>query len=153
MSRRFFQLELACYDTSIKWQIDIQIFFFFLFFFKQVSGVQISDVTYQDIHGTSATELAVKFDCSPGNPCSRIRLENVKLTYKNQVAQASCSHAAGTSAGFVQPTSCLQRGENYTKSISMKDRKGTYIPVLSSLGENIVHIFSFCNMKVSVIGH
>ncbi|KAM3750009.1 hypothetical protein ACB098_04G004800 [Castanea mollissima] len=73
----------------------------------QFSGVKISDVTYQDIHGTSATEVAVKFDCSPGNPCSRIRLENVKLTYKNQVAQASCSHAVGTSTGFVQPTSCL----------------------------------------------
>ncbi|KAM3702180.1 hypothetical protein ACB094_04G005900 [Castanea mollissima] len=73
----------------------------------QFSGVKISDVTYQDIHGTSATEVAVKFDCSPGNPCSRIRLENVKLTYKNQVAQASCSHAIGTSTGFVQPTSCL----------------------------------------------
>ncbi|KAM4113569.1 hypothetical protein ACJW30_04G005500 [Castanea mollissima] len=73
----------------------------------QASGVKISGVTYQDIHGTSATEVAVKFDCSPGNPCSRIRLEDVKLTYKNQVAQASCSHAAGTSTGFVQPTSCL----------------------------------------------
>ncbi|XP_075661188.1 polygalacturonase-like [Castanea sativa] len=73
----------------------------------QASGVKISGVTYQDIHGTSATEVAMKFDCSPGNPCSRIRLEDVKLTYKNQVAQASCSHAAGTSTGFVQPTSCL----------------------------------------------
>ncbi|KAL4631859.1 hypothetical protein ACB092_04G008000 [Castanea dentata] len=73
----------------------------------QASGVKISGVTYQDIHGTSATEVAMKFDCSPGNPCSKIRLEDVKLTYKNQVAQASCSHAAGTSTGFVQPTSCL----------------------------------------------
>jgi polygalacturonase len=73
----------------------------------QVSGVKISDVTYQDIHGSSATEVAVKFDCSPGNPCSRIRLENVKLTYQNQAAAASCSHAVGTSSGLVQPTSCL----------------------------------------------
>nr|WAU86942.1 birch protein [Betula platyphylla] len=73
----------------------------------QVSGVKISDVTYQDIHGSSATEVAVKFDCSSGNPCSRIRLENVKLTYQNQAAEASCIHAAGTSSGFVQPTSCL----------------------------------------------
>ncbi|KAL4596696.1 hypothetical protein ACB092_12G181400 [Castanea dentata] len=73
----------------------------------QVSGVQISDVTYQDIHGTSATEVALKFDCSSGYPCSGIRLENVKLTYNNQVAQASCVNAAGTSAGFVQPTGCL----------------------------------------------
>ncbi|XP_030941271.1 polygalacturonase-like [Quercus lobata] len=74
----------------------------------QVSGVQISDVTYQDIHGTSATEVALKFDCSSEYPCSRIRLENVKLTYNNnQVAQASCVNAAGTSTGFVQPMGCL----------------------------------------------
>ncbi|GMY33047.1 polygalacturonase-like [Fagus crenata] len=73
----------------------------------QVSGIKISDVTYQDIHGTSATEVAVKFDCSSRNPCSNIRLEDVKLTYKNQAAEASCNHAAGTSSGFVQPTSCL----------------------------------------------
>ncbi|BBH02336.1 Pectin lyase-like superfamily protein [Prunus dulcis] len=72
-----------------------------------VSGVRISDVTYQDIHGSSATEVAVKFDCSSKYPCSKIRLENVKLTYKNQVAVATCSHAGGTAAGMVQPTSCL----------------------------------------------
>ncbi|CAL9018680.1 unnamed protein product [Prunus brigantina] len=74
---------------------------------QQVSGVRISDVTYQDIHGSSATEVAVKFDCSSKYPCSKIRLENVKLTYKNQVAVATCSHAGGTAAGMVQPTSCL----------------------------------------------
>ncbi|KAG2728280.1 hypothetical protein I3760_01G198100 [Carya illinoinensis] len=73
----------------------------------QVSGVKIRDVTYQDIHGTSATAVAVKFDCSSKNPCSRIRLENVKLTYKNKVAEASCVHAAGTSSGLVQPSGCL----------------------------------------------
>jgi polygalacturonase len=73
----------------------------------QDSGVKISDVTYQDIHGSSATEVAVKFDCSSENPCSNIRLENVKLTYQNQVAEASCTHAAGTTSGFVQPTGCL----------------------------------------------
>lgn len=73
----------------------------------QVSGVKVSDVTYQDIHGTSATEVAVKFDCSPKFPCTRIRLDDVKLTFNNQPAQASCNHAAGTAYGFVQPTSCL----------------------------------------------
>jgi polygalacturonase len=74
---------------------------------RQGSGVKISGVTYQDIHGSSATEVAVKFDCSSGNPCSKIKLENVKLTYHNQAAQSSCNHAAGTSSGLVQPTSCL----------------------------------------------
>ncbi|KAE8711635.1 Polygalacturonase [Hibiscus syriacus] len=36
----------------------------------QVSGVKVSDVTYQDIHGTSVTEVAVNFDCSSKHPCS-----------------------------------------------------------------------------------
>ncbi|POO01539.1 Glycoside hydrolase [Trema orientale] len=73
----------------------------------QVSGVKVSDVTYKDIHGTSATEVAVKFDCSSQNPCSRISLQDVKLTCKNKPALASCSHAAGTASGMVQPSSCL----------------------------------------------
>ncbi|KAH7575857.1 hypothetical protein JRO89_XS02G0232700 [Xanthoceras sorbifolium] len=68
----------------------------------QVSGVQISDVTYQDIHGTSATEVAVNLDCSSKNPCSRIKLQDVKLTYNNQPASASCSHADGSANGVVQ---------------------------------------------------
>ncbi|MED6145230.1 hypothetical protein PIB30_023337 [Stylosanthes scabra] len=73
----------------------------------QASGVKISDVTYKNIHGTSATEVAVNFDCSPKNPCIGIKLEDVKLTYKNQVAQASCVHADGATLGSVQPESCL----------------------------------------------
>ncbi|KAJ9187208.1 hypothetical protein P3X46_002693 [Hevea brasiliensis] len=73
----------------------------------QASGVKISDVTYQDIHGTSATEVAVKFDCSNKYPCTGIRMEDVKLTYKNQPADASCNNADGKASGVVQPSSCL----------------------------------------------
>ncbi|KAK7362481.1 hypothetical protein VNO77_04596 [Canavalia gladiata] len=73
----------------------------------QASGVKISDVTYEDIHGTSATQVAVKFDCSSKYPCSGIRLEDVKLTYRNQPAIASCSHAGGAALGSVQPESCF----------------------------------------------
>ncbi|OMO97707.1 Glycoside hydrolase, family 28 [Corchorus olitorius] len=73
----------------------------------QVSGVKISDVTYQDIKGTSATQVAVKFDCSSQYPCSDIRLEDVRLTFKGKPAQASCTNADGTASAFVQPQSCL----------------------------------------------
>ncbi|KAL3506683.1 hypothetical protein ACH5RR_032065 [Cinchona calisaya] len=73
----------------------------------QVSGVKINDVTYQDIHGTSATEIAVKFDCSKKNPCSGIRLTDVNLTYKNQQAKSACANAIGTTLGLIEPTSCL----------------------------------------------
>ncbi|WOH07848.1 hypothetical protein DCAR_0727282 [Daucus carota subsp. sativus] len=73
----------------------------------QFSGVKIRDVTYEDIHGTSATAVAVKFDCSKMNPCDDIRLEKVNLTYKNEAAAAYCVNAAGTASGMVVPTSCL----------------------------------------------
>ncbi|GAY67262.1 hypothetical protein CUMW_255170 [Citrus unshiu] len=74
----------------------------------QASGVKISDVIYQDIHGTSATEVGVKLDCSSKNPCTGISLEDVKLVYKNQPAEASCTNADGSASGFVLPNSCLK---------------------------------------------
>ena len=64
-------------------------------------------MTYQDVHGTSATEVAVNFDCSKNNPCSRITLEDVKLSYKDQPAMASCINAGGSSSGLVEPKACL----------------------------------------------
>ncbi|RVW18056.1 hypothetical protein VitviT2T_002332 [Vitis vinifera] len=73
----------------------------------QVSGVKVSDVTYQDIHGTSASEVAMKFDCSSKNPCSGIKLEDVKLTYRNKAPESSCVNAGGMASGFVEPASCL----------------------------------------------
>ncbi|GMH29690.1 hypothetical protein Nepgr_031533 [Nepenthes gracilis] len=75
---------------------------------QKVSGVKISNVMYQDIHGSSATEVAVKFDCSSEHPCTDLRLQDVKLTYKSdQAALSSCSNADGSSSGFVVPSSCL----------------------------------------------
>ncbi|PNT28876.2 hypothetical protein POPTR_007G144500v4 [Populus trichocarpa] len=74
----------------------------------QASGIKISNVTYKDIHGTSATQVAVKFDCSKKHPCTGIRLEDVKLTYRNRLAYASCRNVDGTASGSsVQPQSCL----------------------------------------------
>ncbi|KAJ8773987.1 hypothetical protein K2173_009418 [Erythroxylum novogranatense] len=73
----------------------------------QGSRVRISHITYQDIHGTSTNPVAVKFDCSKSYPCTGIQLQDVKLTYRNQPAQASCNNAGGSASGYVQPSSCL----------------------------------------------
>ncbi|XP_019195939.1 PREDICTED: polygalacturonase-like [Ipomoea nil] len=73
----------------------------------QGSGVKISNIRYQDIHGTSATEVAMTFDCSKTQPCNGITLDDVNLTYKDHPAEASCSNADGTSSGLVTPASCL----------------------------------------------
>lgn len=73
----------------------------------QGSGVKISDIKYRDIRGTSATEVAVKFNCSKKYPCSGISLEDVNLRYRDQPAEASCANAGGSASGFQKPTSCL----------------------------------------------
>ncbi|XP_042442292.1 polygalacturonase-like [Zingiber officinale] len=73
----------------------------------QSSGVKISEVTYSDIHGSSATQVAVKLLCSPSNPCTGIGLQDIKLTYGNMPAESSCEHADGSASGYVVPPSCL----------------------------------------------
>ncbi|XP_035838929.1 polygalacturonase [Helianthus annuus] len=74
---------------------------------NEASGVKISNVMYENVHGTSAIRVAVKFDCSKGNPCSGIVLKDVDLKFGGQPANSSCSYAAGTASGLLQPTSCL----------------------------------------------
>ncbi|ONK57925.1 uncharacterized protein A4U43_C09F5690 [Asparagus officinalis] len=74
---------------------------------NQSSGIKISKVSYNDIQGSSATPIAVKFDCSPTNPCRKIGLQNIKLTYGKKPAQSYCSHVHGKTSGFVIPPSCL----------------------------------------------
>ncbi|KAI5583169.1 hypothetical protein BDE02_07G134200 [Populus trichocarpa] len=74
---------------------------------RQTSGVKISQVIYKNIQGTSATAEAVTFDCSPSNPCRGIRLQDIRLTYKNKAATSSCKNVGGTSAGVLMPESCV----------------------------------------------
>ncbi|XBI68800.1 hypothetical protein VPH35_047952 [Triticum aestivum] len=74
----------------------------------QSSGVQISDLSYTDIKGSSATPVAVKFNCSGTNPCSGIKLRNIRLKYRHQrPAQAKCQNAGGSTSGEVTPPSCF----------------------------------------------
>ncbi|KAK2413843.1 endo-polygalacturonase [Trifolium repens] len=73
----------------------------------QTSGIKISQVTYKNIHGSSATKEAVTFDCSPSTPCQGIKLEDINLNYKTKAATSSCKNIGGTSIGTLVPESCL----------------------------------------------
>ncbi|PHT55222.1 hypothetical protein CQW23_03708 [Capsicum baccatum] len=74
---------------------------------KQGSAIKISDITYQDIRGTSSTEVAVKLDCNKINPCSGITLEDVNLSYKDQPTEAACVNARGRASGLKALANCL----------------------------------------------
>ncbi|PHU16890.1 Polygalacturonase [Capsicum chinense] len=49
----------------------------------QDSAVEVKNVIYQNIKGTSATNEAINFKCSKNFPCQGILLENVKLLGEN----------------------------------------------------------------------
>lgn len=83
---------------------------------SQESGVKISNVRYEDIHGTSKTEVAVMLDCSKEKPCTDIVMDNVNLVQiDNGSAKSSCSNANGLANDVVVPfTPCLKRDQLLT---------------------------------------
>ncbi|XP_012839043.1 PREDICTED: polygalacturonase [Erythranthe guttata] len=75
----------------------------------QSSGVRVSQVTYKNIKGSSSTQAAMTFRCSSTNPCSGIRLQDIKLTYVNTLKRPTvsyCENAGGSTTGAVLPRSC-----------------------------------------------
>ncbi|KAJ4981331.1 hypothetical protein NE237_032168 [Protea cynaroides] len=77
---------------------------------EQPTGVQISNVTYRGITGTTITKVAVNFNCSDAVPCTGISLDNIKLdpAISGQQLSSSCNNAYGWTNGVVQPSSCLE---------------------------------------------
>lgn len=73
----------------------------------QTSGVKINDVIYKNIEGTSTTEVAMNFDCSPSNPCQGIQIQDIKLTYMNKKAKSFCNNIQGTKKGVIWPATCI----------------------------------------------
>ncbi|XP_070004078.1 polygalacturonase-like [Nicotiana tabacum] len=50
------------------------------FFSAKVTGVQISNVIYQNIFGTSSTDIAINLNCSMSVSCTDITMQLIQLT-------------------------------------------------------------------------
>ncbi|KAE9584870.1 putative polygalacturonase [Lupinus albus] len=81
---------------------------------EQDSAVKVSKIVYRNITGTSASKVAIKFDCSKAIPCKRISLKDVTLKSENSTvdAIATCENVEYT-----------ERGELYPKCSSSEDEK------------------------------
>ncbi|XP_077214216.1 exopolygalacturonase-like isoform X2 [Tasmannia lanceolata] len=73
------------------------------------SRVKISDVSFTNIRGISASPVAVNLLCSKGVPCQNLQLSNINLVYNGQggASTASCTNVKGASSGKQIPPSCL----------------------------------------------
>lgn len=72
--------------------------------------VQLSDLTFQNIRGTSTTKVALNLQCSKAQPCKNVKLENIHLAYTGPgggAAQAICSNVLGVIYGSINPGGCL----------------------------------------------
>ncbi|XP_077246180.1 exopolygalacturonase-like [Tasmannia lanceolata] len=75
---------------------------------KSPSHVKISDVSFRNIRGTSASKDAVHLFCSEAVPCQNVQLHDIKLKYQGEGSSTSlCSNAYGNSSGEQVPPSCL----------------------------------------------
>ncbi|GMY25568.1 exopolygalacturonase-like [Fagus crenata] len=76
---------------------------------QQASRVQINNVTYRNIWGSSGSKVAVTLRCSQSRPCRDVVLENINLPYYGQGGNATafCSNIKGLSVGQQNPPSCM----------------------------------------------
>uniref|UniRef100_A0A2N9IYY6 endo-polygalacturonase n=1 Tax=Fagus sylvatica TaxID=28930 RepID=A0A2N9IYY6_FAGSY len=70
---------------------------------KQRLAVQVKNVLYQNIHGTSASDVAVNFNCSDSFPCQGIFLQNINLKYEGKTTKALCYNVQSADNGIVSP--------------------------------------------------
>ncbi|KAK9756104.1 hypothetical protein RND81_01G073600 [Saponaria officinalis] len=73
------------------------------------SRVQIQNVEFINVHGTSVTPVAVNLQCSGTNPCTGIDLNDINIPYFKQGATtiSKCLNARGRSSGVQIPKSCI----------------------------------------------
>jgi polygalacturonase len=78
-------------------------------FDQQTNAIKIEDIQYINIHGTSSSSIAVKFNCGAANPCTRIFLQDINLVQASsgEATISSCSNAYGSFTGTMTPPSCL----------------------------------------------
>ncbi|XP_027098423.2 probable polygalacturonase At1g80170 [Coffea arabica] len=75
---------------------------------NQSSAVEISEIMYKNISGTSKSKNAMKFACSDTVPCSHIVLNNINLESRDGTVETYCNSAIGFGYGYVQPSAeCL----------------------------------------------
>ncbi|KAH0724660.1 hypothetical protein KY284_000525 [Solanum tuberosum] len=76
----------------------------------QKSLVQIKDVTFNNIRGTSNSLVAMNFNCSSSLPCQKINPNDIKLITDNNAKPiiASCANAIRQATGIELPPSCLK---------------------------------------------
>ncbi|KAB1209080.1 hypothetical protein CJ030_MR6G025954 [Morella rubra] len=77
---------------------------------KTQTGVHISDVQFNNLFGTSATDVAITLNCSSSVACTGIFFKSIQLKSNKtgSTVTSTCSNAHGNIFGVVKPNPCIQ---------------------------------------------
>jgi polygalacturonase len=75
------------------------------------SAVKVSDVTFRDVHGTSADELAIDLVCSDSIGCTNIVFDQIDIrsTIPEKQTYSRCNNAHGTTKSTNPIVPCLSQ--------------------------------------------
>ncbi|XP_065023253.1 polygalacturonase ADPG1-like [Musa acuminata AAA Group] len=73
---------------------------------NQSSSLQVSNVRYSDISGTTTGKIAINLNCSQSVICTDISLQNINIQSADAggTVVANCTNVQGTAVGIVKPT-------------------------------------------------
>ncbi|XP_021809755.1 probable polygalacturonase At1g80170 isoform X1 [Prunus avium] len=101
------------------------------------SAVEINQVMYRNISGTTKSAKAMKFACSDTVPCSNIVLTNVNLEKKDGTVETYCNSAQGFGYGIVHPSAeCLN---SHDKDCMVITDPASKVELADPSREEIVH--------------
>lgn len=79
----------------------------------QREAVEVSNISFIDIHGSSTRKVPIQLECSESVACTDIVLDDVQLTSEDRQEEvsSSCINAHGVSKNVVSPdVPCLLDG-------------------------------------------
>ncbi|XP_047320790.1 exopolygalacturonase-like [Impatiens glandulifera] len=82
---------------------------------KSSSELKISNVSFKNIRGTSATPVAVIIDCSKTHPCENIVIQDIDLRFNGTTTQSisKCSNVSPKTAGLQIPPPCTVTAQRF----------------------------------------
>lgn len=92
--------------------------------------MEISQIMYENISGTSKSPMAMKFACSDTVPCNHIVLNNINLKRTDgKTAETFCNSVKGFKYGYVEPSAdCLMPSvDSFIKPSKELERESEYL--------------------------
>ncbi|CAN1842779.1 PG1 [Linum perenne] len=70
------------------------------------SPVEISDVTFKNVKGTSKTKEIIQLICSSAHPCLNVQMSNIDITFNGGPGVAICQNVKPVITGIMNPPGC-----------------------------------------------